>query len=81
MSCRRLVILTVQRRRAELASTLDDLIHRLQEVLLSAQLAPPPDSEHAGLCSYTTQLCTSRVGAEACDELVTDVALFEAMLQ
>jgi len=65
----------VARRGAELGVALDHLLDGVQEVLLAGHLAPGADGEHARLGAHAAHLGARAVGAEACQQLVPDVAL------
>eukprot|EP00955_Chlamydomonas_euryale_P007629 80993-Chlamydomonas_euryale.AAC.1 len=73
MNC--LVVHHVLRRRAELLVALDDLVNGVQKVLLGDGFATRAHSKHARLCAHRPQVGARRVGAQAREQLVADVAL------
>lgn len=57
-----LIILCICRCAPKFQVSLDNLIHRSQEVLLRGHLSPRSNGEHARLRSHTPQLCPRAVG-------------------
>mmetsp|Transcript_206 Transcript_206/g.420 ORF Transcript_206/g.420 Transcript_206/m.420 type:complete len:248 (+) Transcript_206:630-1373(+) len=70
-----LVVDHVLGRGGELGVRLDDLVDRLQEVLLGRCLSSGADGEHAGLSAHAADVGTGRVGAQARQEVEADVPL------
>mmetsp|Transcript_46775 Transcript_46775/g.105792 ORF Transcript_46775/g.105792 Transcript_46775/m.105792 type:complete len:217 (-) Transcript_46775:851-1501(-) len=68
-----LVVDHVLGRGGKLLVALDDLLDRVEEVLLGDGLPPRTDGEHAGLGAHAPELGARGVGAEAREELVPDV--------
>ena len=69
----RLVVNHVLRSCGELGEPLDNLIDGLDEVLLRNGLAARTNGKHASFGAHGADLGTSRVGAQACKQLKTDV--------
>lgn len=72
---RRLVVDHVLGRGTELLVPLDDLVHRVQEVLLRDGLAARPNRVHARFRAYAADVSACAVGTKASQELEADVAL------
>ncbi|GMR51339.1 hypothetical protein PMAYCL1PPCAC_21534, partial [Pristionchus mayeri] len=70
-----LVVRQISRSGGELGVALDDLVDCLEEVLLGGDLPAGTNREHARLRAHRTDLRTCGVGAETCQQIVSDVAL------
>ena len=58
-------------RRRELGVAFDNLLHRVEHILLGHHLAPSADGKHAGLCAHASNFCTCRVGTKSGKQLPT----------
>lgn len=70
-----LVVLHVCCSRVELEVALDHFIDCGKEILLSCDLPPRTDGEHAGLGRNTPQFCTCCIRTQSRDQFPSDVTL------
>merc|ERR1711939_374356 len=70
-----LVVDHVLRSCGKLRITFDDLVDRIDQVLLSDALPPGTDGVHTGLRANAAELGTSGVGAEPGEQLESDVTV------
>ena len=70
-----LIINHVLGSRRKLLVSLNDLVYRVQKVLLRDTLSSRTDGEHTRFGADGSELCTGSVGAKSGEKLISDVSI------